>query len=75
MKATCRSKARRKSSVRSLGFDHTAVGWAHIDWPALRADPVAEADRVRRIMEPLGLDVDDSFIWFHNKYLDGLQMN
>ncbi|PPR24638.1 MAG: hypothetical protein CFH38_00824 [Alphaproteobacteria bacterium MarineAlpha10_Bin1] len=56
--------------VRALGFDHTAVGWAHIDWPALRADPIAEADRVRRIMEPLGLDVDDSFIWFKNKYLD-----
>ena len=56
--------------MRALGFDHTAVGWAHIDWPALRADSVAEADRVRRIMEPLGLDVDDRFIWFRNKYLD-----
>jgi hypothetical protein len=30
--------------VRALGFDHTAVGWAHIDWPALRADPIAEAE-------------------------------
>lgn len=52
--------------VRALGFDHTAVGWAHIDWPALRADPIAEAHRVRRIMEPLGLDIDDSFAWFRN---------
>ncbi len=31
---------------------------------------MAEADRVRRIMEPLGLDVDDNFIWFRNKYLE-----
>ena len=48
--------------VRAPGFDHTAVGWSHIDWPALRDDPVAEAERVRRIMEPLGPDVDYSFI-------------
>lgn len=48
--------------VRALDFDHTAIGWAHINWPALRADPIKEADRVRRNMEPLGLDIDDSFI-------------
>ncbi len=48
--------------VKALGFTYTAVGSAHIDWPALRENPVAEADRVRRIMEPVGLDIDDSFI-------------
>ena len=48
--------------VCALGFDHTAIGWAHIDWPALRADPIKEADRVQLIMEPLDLDIDDSFI-------------
>ncbi len=48
--------------VKALGFTHTAVGWAHTDWPALRENPMAEADRVRRIMEPVGLDIDDSFI-------------
>jgi hypothetical protein len=48
--------------VRALGFDRTAIGWAHIDWPALRADPIKEADRVQLIMEPLDLDIDDSFI-------------
>ena len=58
--------------VRALGFRNTAVGWAHIDWPALRTDPVAEGDRVRRIMEPLELAIDDSFIWFRNKYIDEL---
>jgi len=58
--------------VKALGFHNTAVGWAHIDWPALRADPIAAADDVRRIMEPLGLHVDDSFIWFRNRYIDEL---
>lgn len=58
--------------ARALGFHNTAIGWAHIDWPALRANPVAEADRVRRIMDPLELAIDDSFIWFRNKYIDEL---
>lgn len=59
--------------VSALGFRNTAIGWAHIDWPALLADPQKEADRVRRIMEPLDLFVDDSFIWFRNKYVDELK--
>ncbi len=58
--------------VRALGFRNTAVGWAHIDWPAVRSDPVKAADQVRRVMEPLELSVDDSFIWFRNKYIDEL---
>lgn len=55
--------------VKALGFSTTAVGWSHIDWPSLRADPSREAARVNGIFKPLGLKIDDSFIWFRNKYI------
>lgn len=58
--------------VKGLGFTTTAVGWAHIDWPTLRRDPKEEAARVNKIMDDNGLTIDDSFIWFRNKYLDEL---
>ena len=56
--------------VKALGFRTTAIGWAHVDWDAVRADPVREAARINAIFEPLGLTIDDSFIWFRNRYLD-----
>lgn len=56
--------------VKALGFNTTAIGWAHIDWPQVRKDPVRAADDVRRIMEPLELTIDDSFIWFKNRFVD-----
>jgi sugar phosphate isomerase/epimerase len=59
--------------AKALGFSNTAIGWAHIDWPAVRADPLAAADVVRRIVDPLQLKVDDSFIWFRNKFVQELQ--
>lgn len=59
--------------VAAMGFDTTSIGWAHVDWPKIRADPVAAADDVRRVIEPLGLEIDDSFIWFGNKYLTELK--
>jgi sugar phosphate isomerase/epimerase len=55
--------------VKALGFSTTAIGWSHIDWPRLRADPSREAARINGIFKPLGLMIDDSFIWFRNKYL------
>jgi len=58
--------------ARALGFKNTAIGWAHVDWPAVRADPQKAGDHVRRIMEPLELAIDDSFIWFRNRYLEEL---
>ena len=60
-------------TVAALGFDTTAIGWAHVDWPKIRTDPTAAADDVLRITEPLGLEIDDSFIWFRNKFLQELK--
>ena len=54
--------------AKALGFKNTAIGWAHIDWPAVRENSARAADAVRRIMDPLELKVDDSFIWFRNAY-------
>jgi sugar phosphate isomerase/epimerase len=59
--------------VKALGFHNTAIGWAHVDWPLVRQDPVKAAEAVRRIMDPLELKVDDSFIWFKNRYVDELK--
>ncbi len=58
--------------VKALGFKNTAIGWAHVDWPAVRENPTRAADAARRIIEPLELKVDDSFIWFRNIYTDEL---
>ena len=58
--------------ARALGFRNTAIGWSHLDWPKIRKDPVGAADDVRRVIEPLELEIDDSFIWFRNRYIDEL---
>ena len=58
--------------ANALGFKNTAIGWAHLDWPKLREDPVAAADDVKRVIEPLGMEIDDSFIWFRNRLVDEL---
>jgi sugar phosphate isomerase/epimerase len=58
--------------ARALGFHNTAIGWSHLDWPKIRQDPVAAADDVRRVIEPLELEIDDSFVWFRNRYIDEL---
>lgn len=59
--------------VEALGFKNTAIGWAHVDWDLVRSDPEAAADQVQRIIDPLELKIDDSFIWFRNKYLTELK--
>lgn len=59
--------------VKALGLKNTAIGWAHIDWPKVRDNPIAAADDVRRVIEPLELNIDDSFIWFRNRYLSELK--
>lgn len=58
--------------AKALGFTNTAIGWSHLDWAKIRANPVAAAADVRRVIEPLGLEIDDSFIWFPNKYTNEL---
>jgi len=58
--------------VKALGFRNTAIGWSHVDWEKVRADPATAADDVKRVIEPLGLTIDDSFIWFRNRYVDEL---
>ncbi len=59
--------------VKALGFNNTAIGWSHVDWDKVRSDPVAAGSDVKRITEPLGLAIDDSFIWFRNRYVDELK--
>lgn len=59
--------------VAAMGLRNTAIGWAHVDWPKVRENPTEAADDVRRVVEPLGLSIDDSFIWFRNKYLTELK--
>lgn len=58
--------------AKALGFSNTAIGWAHLDWEKIRKDPVAAADDVRRVIEPLEMAIDDSFIWFRNRFVDEL---
>ena len=58
--------------VKALGLHNTAIGWAHVDWPTIRENPTAAAGDVKRVVEPLGLNIDDSFIWFRNRYVDEL---
>lgn len=57
--------------AKALGFKNTAIGWSHVDWPAIRQDPVKAAEPVKRVLDDLELEVDDSFIWFPNKFLQG----
>jgi sugar phosphate isomerase/epimerase len=55
--------------VKAMGLRNTAIGWAHVDWPKVRQDPIQAAGDVLRIIDPLELRIDDSFIWFRNKFL------
>lgn len=58
--------------ANALGFTNTAIGWSHLDWPKIRKDPIAAAGDVKRVIEPLGMEIDDTFIWFRNSFVDEL---
>ncbi len=56
--------------AKALGFRSTAIGWSHIDWPAVRKDPVKAAEPIKKTLDSLEMVIDDSFIWFPNKFMD-----